>query len=70
MKNVLIYYARTLIIARIVATIIPTPIDFNNLIIFMGVSNPPNLLFYYVCLFMSLVLFHKEKQKVINKSKQ
>ena len=31
---------------------------------------PANLLFYYVCLFMSLVLFHKEKQKVINKSKQ
>ena len=39
MKNVLIYYARTLIIARIAATIIPTPIDFNNLIIFMRVFN-------------------------------
>ena len=37
MKNVPIYYARTLIIARIAATIIPTPIDFNNLIIIMRV---------------------------------
>ena len=70
MKNVLIYYARTLIIARIAATIIPTPIDSTTLLYLCGVSNPPNLLFYYVCLFMSLVLFHKEKQKVINKSKQ
>ena len=33
MKNVPTYYAKTLIIARIAATIIPTPIDFNNLII-------------------------------------
>ena len=41
MKNVLIYYARTLIIARIAATIIPTPIDFNNLIIFMRVFKSP-----------------------------
>ena len=32
MKNVPTYYAKTLIIARIAATIIPTPIDFNNLI--------------------------------------
>ena len=70
MKNVPIYYARTLIIARIAATIIPTPIDFNNLIIFMRGFKSPNLLFYCVCLFMSLVLFHKEKQKVINRSKQ
>ena len=31
MKNVPTYYAKTLIIARIAATIIPTPIDFNNL---------------------------------------
>ena len=35
MKNVPTYYAKTLIIARIAATIIPTPIDFNNLIIFI-----------------------------------
>ena len=35
MKNVPTYYAKTLIIARIAATIIPTPIDFNNIIIFM-----------------------------------
>ena len=41
MKNVLIYYARTLINARIAATIIPTPIDFNNLIIFMRVFKSP-----------------------------
>ncbi len=45
MKNVLIYYARTLIIARIAATIIPTPIDFNNLIIFMrGFKSPESAL--------------------------
>ena len=31
MKNVPTYYAKTLIIARIAATIIPTPIDFNPL---------------------------------------
>ena len=41
MKNVPIYYARTLIIARIAATIIPTPIDFNNLIIIMRVFRSP-----------------------------
>ena len=35
MKNVPTYYAKTLIIARIAATIIPTPIDFNNLICMM-----------------------------------
>ena len=37
MKNVPTYYAKTLIIARIAATIIPTPIDFNNLIIMIRV---------------------------------
>ena len=41
MKNVPTYYAKTLIIARIAATIIPTPIDFNNLIIFMRVFKSP-----------------------------
>ena len=51
MKNVPIYYARTLIIARIAATIIPTPIDFNNLIIIMRVLSPgsalPSHMFVY-----------------------
>lgn len=47
MKNVLIYYARTLIIARIAATIIPTPIDFNNLIIFIRGVHFPNIFPYY-----------------------
>lgn len=37
MKNILNYDARTLIIARIAATIIPTPIDFNNLIMIIRV---------------------------------
>ncbi len=52
MKNVLTYYVRTLIIARIAATIIPTPIDFNNLIIFMrGFKSPESApLLRTVCL--------------------
>ena len=52
MKNVLIYYARTLIIARIAATIIPTPIDFNNIIIFMRGFQIPRICssITYVCL--------------------
>ena len=71
MKNVPTYYAKTLIIARIAATIIPTPIDFNNLIIFMrGFKSPESALLLRMFVYMSLVLFHKEKQKVINKSKQ
>lgn len=51
MKNVPTYYAKTLIIARIAATIIPTPIDFNNLIIMIRGSCPgytlPSRMFVY-----------------------
>ena len=47
MKNVPTYYAKTLIIARIAATIIPTPIDFNNLIIFIRGVHFPNIFPYY-----------------------
>ncbi len=52
MKNVPTYYAKTLIIARIAATIIPTPIDFNNLIIMIrGFMSPgytlPSRMFVY-----------------------
>lgn len=70
MKNVPIYCVRTLIIARIAATIIPTPIDFNNLIIIMRVLKSRICSsIAYVCLRV-LFYVHKEKQKVINKSKQ
>jgi hypothetical protein len=47
MKNVLPHDVRTLIIAGIVATIIPTPIDFNNLIIFIRGVHFPNIFPYY-----------------------
>ncbi len=69
MKNVPIRYARTLIIARIAATIIPTPIDFNNLIIIIRGFRSRICLFHSVCLFMNFILYHKEKQKISNKSK-
>ncbi len=69
MKNVPIHYARTLIIARIAATIIPTPIDFNNLIIIIRGFRSRICLFHSVCLFMNFILYHKEKQKIRNKSK-
>ena len=60
MKNVLIYYARTLIIARIAATIIPTPIDFNNLIIIMRFFRSRIYsTMMYVCLW---ILFHLTKK--------
>ena len=60
MKNVPIYYARTLIIARIAATIIPTPIDFNNLIIIMRVLKSRICSsIAYVCL---RVLFYPTKK--------
>ena len=71
MKNVLIYYARTLIIARIAATIIPTPIDFNNLIIFMrGFKSPESalLLRMFVYEFYSIpqrkAKSHKQEQTI------
>lgn len=70
MKNVFIYYARTLNIARIAATIIPTPIDFNNLIITMRVLiSRIYSAMMYVCLW---ILFHltKKNKKVINKNIQ
>ena len=66
MKNVPIHYARTLIIARIAATIIPTPIDFNNLIIIIRGFRSRICLFHSVCLFMNFILYHKEKQKIKN----
>ena len=70
MKNVPTYYAKTLIIARIAATIIPTPIDFNNLIMIIRVFKSRIYSFIvYVCLCFS-IFGYKEKQKVINKSKQ
>ena len=67
MKNVLIYYARTLIIARIAATIIPTPIDFNNLIIFMrGFKSPESALL----LRMFVYEFYSIPQRKIKSHKQ
>ena len=67
MKNVLIYYVRTLIIARIAATIIPTPIDFNNRIMTMrAFKSRIYSSIVYVCLCFS-IFGYKEKQKTINK---
>ncbi len=70
MKNVPIHYARTLIIARIAATIIPTPIDFNNLIMIIRVFKSRIYSFIvYVCLCFS-IFGYKEKQKTINECQQ
>ncbi len=64
MKNDLIYDARTLIIARIVATIIPTPIDFNNLIMIIRVfSSRIYSSIVYVCLFMFFLISATKKSK-------
>ena len=62
MKNVLPHDVRTLIIAGIVATIIPTPIDFNNLIIFIRGVHFPNI-FLIHSLSTNTDSYHKEKQK-------
>ena len=63
MKNILNYDARTLIIARIAATIIPTLIDFNNLIMIMRVFRSRTYSFIvYVCFCFSTSSY-KEKQK-------
>jgi len=68
MKNILNYDVRTLIIARIAATIIPTPIDFNNLIMIMRVfKSRIYSSIIYVCLCFS-ISGYKEKQKTINKT--
>ena len=67
MKNILNHDAGALIIARIAATIIPTPIDFNNLIIIIRGFRSRICLFHFVCLFMNYILYHKEKQKIRNK---
>ena len=70
MKNILNYDARILIIARIAATIIPTPIDFNNLIMIIRVfKSRIYSSIVYVCLCFSL-FGYKEKQKIINKNQQ
>lgn len=63
MKNILNYDARTLIIARIAATIIPTLIDFNNLIMIMRFFRSRTYSFIvYVCFCFSTSSY-KEKQK-------
>ena len=71
MKNVLPHDVRTLIIAGIVATIIPTPIDFNNLIIFMrGFKSPESALLLRMFVYESCSIpqrnakSHKQEQTI------
>lgn len=68
MKNDLIYNARTLIIARIVATIIPTLIDFSNLIMIIQVSVFGNIFYRTYFAYDFQAFNYKEKEKRINKS--
>ena len=71
MKNVLPHDVRTLIIAGIVATIIPTPIDFNNLIIFIrGGSFPEYIPILYTACLQILIHITKKSKKATNKNKQ
>ena len=65
MKNVLIYYARTLIIARIAATIIPTPIIFMR-----GFKSPESALLLRMFVYESCSIpqrkakSHKQEQTI------
>ena len=68
MKNDLIYNARTLIIARIVATIIPTLIDFSNLIMIRQAFSSGNIFHRTHFTYDFQPFNYKEKEKRINKS--